>query len=175
MIHGTDAKWSIFQTAAAVGRRTMMDFGLQGILDRIERDFGSRWARSLTILIALAICAACFMLIGNFLATLAGWYSSIPPDPWLGRLWTIVQYAAGLAFVVLLGNNLVTGILTRRMDRLAKATFDEAQAELRRVHFFLTALEETKADASKRLDQIEQVLAELRQIEDGKGSDRADG
>ena len=72
----------------------MMDFGLAGLLDRVERDFGSRWAKVLTILIGPAIVAGCLTLVGNFISTTAIWLNAITSESTLwAKLMLVAKYA----------------------------------------------------------------------------------
>ena len=75
-----------------LGYRAMMDFGLAGFLDRIERDFGRFWAKSLAVLVALAIVAGCLTLIGGFYVNVVTWVvqSRSGPD-WAASIGTFAN------------------------------------------------------------------------------------
>jgi hypothetical protein len=55
----------------------MMDFGLAGLFDRFEKDFGRPLTLALEALIGLAVASVCFGLIWGFLKPIVSWAASL--------------------------------------------------------------------------------------------------
>jgi hypothetical protein len=118
--------WRIVQLLHIVGAKVMMDFGLHGLLDRIERDFGARWAKILTILIAMAIVAGCLTIVGNLISAFSLWMSDITSESTIwSKLFVVLKYAVGLGLIVTVANNLVFAKNMKNLESLArKYAFD---------------------------------------------------
>jgi len=103
-----------------LGEHAMMDFGLQGLLDRIERDFGNRVAKALTLLVALAIVAGCLTLVGNLISAFSVWISGITSESTLwAKLLYIGKYLIGLGLLVILANNFASLVTVKNLHSMA--------------------------------------------------------
>ena len=77
---------SALEVLEGIGQR-VIDFGLSGLLDRIERDFGKRTAKGLTLLIAVAVVSVCLSVTFNMLWTAVGFATgAIVERGWLQLL-----------------------------------------------------------------------------------------
>ena len=98
--------WRIVGVLQRTGEHLMMDFGLSGLLDRIERDFGAKTAKALTTLIAIAIVAGCLTLIGNLISSFFVWLSGITSESTIwGQVFYVGKYLVGFALLIAVANN----------------------------------------------------------------------
>jgi hypothetical protein len=113
----------------------MMDFGLAGLLDRIERDFGLKAAKLLTLLIGIAIVAGCLTLIGNLVEAFFGWLSGITSEStFWAKVYYIGKHAVGVCLLAILGRNLATASLVRSHYKSAQQSILEAESIYKEVN-----------------------------------------
>lgn len=151
----------------------MMDFGLSGLLDRIERDFGPRWAKTLTIMITVAIIAGCLTIVGNLISAFSLWMSGITSESTLwAKILYVGKYAAGIALLITVANHLVFVTTAKTQQKILLEQVSEVSDLAKRGKEGDTMLQENLSrfgDIVKRLEEItedEAVAANLRNIYD---------
>lgn len=150
--------WTIVNILHRVGEQVMMDFGLSGLLDRIERDFGKKWAKSITILIGVAIVAGCLTLVGNLISAFSLWLSGITSESTVwAKLVFVGKYLLGFSLLIILANNLVSLATVRNFNAMAVRHLVDSEDLLRRSEAGGVRLEEhieILRDIVKRMAEI---------------------
>lgn len=144
---------TILGALADLGSRAMIDFGLAGLLDRIERDFGPRWAKALVAVMGLTIVVVCLSLIGSTISSLYGTLvGAVSQGGWGRMLWYLAQLLVGVLILAFFANNVVTAFEIRRsLTRVRDA--DAKSAE------HLASLEELQARYGRQIEEMEALAA----------------
>lgn len=111
-----------------LGERVMIDFGIAGLLDRIERDFGRRAAKALTAIIGLTIVSACASVIAPLVYS--AWSFAVQATDeygWASKLLRGVSVFTQLAALVALGAIVANMIDQKRGVKLIKDDVNEAK------------------------------------------------
>lgn len=143
----------------------MMDFGLQGLLDRIERDFGKRWARALTALIGVAIVAGCLTIVGNLISEFSMWLSGITSESTIwGKLFVVGKYVVSISFLILLANSFASVIAIKALTKQAMLVTVEADENSRILTNQMDRVDVVQHDINAMLDKIEEIVARLAKV-----------
>jgi hypothetical protein len=143
---------TMFRFFPDLGRRAMIDFGLSGLLDRIERDFGKRMAKGLTILIGVTIACACLSVIGTVLSTAWMFVLGASEDTtWLGTAYYVVGLLVQLVAVALVPSAFATVIEQRRTNGSVQRALEEGRQILDRAERHAADIERMAEEAKREL------------------------
>lgn len=147
-----------------IGARVVLDFGFSGLLERFEREFGSRVTRAMLALIGLAIVSGCLVVIGNLFFAVSGWLDlNLGNHPW----WVSASKIVGMILFVNIVA-LIAAALSLVYDYKVRGE-EPADEAIRMLEAAKLIDKEAKEEAQltkERLDEVSRILEELRELRD---------
>lgn len=149
---------SILAALDRIGERALMDFGFGAILDRIERDFGAKWAKFLTVLSAIGIAAGCFTLVGNLISSAALWLDGVTSGVTLWDKFVLLsKYLLGFGLVIVLGRNLATVATVRGYTQTIQHQVHQSDA-------LLAQADDVRSGYEENMDEFRRLILKAADV-----------